>query len=659
MNKIHNPNNPVILFIPEAGVYPYLRGLAVLGDAVQKQGGRVLITRDTGQMLRSPIMAMYRTEAHPSEKEKKRINKANDRILKSALKKYQFGTIELSDFIDDRLMKEIDGLVKVPDQELENLKFMGFAVGKIAQYDFILETKSPHFLASEVQKTLYVTYIKNTALAVAVTDKICRQYHPSLLLTFNEYAQCQAVRYGARMNGVPRMSMTYPVHFGIDTSRFLINESAIGYFFYPHCQRWNMIKDTPILAKFVKECWRDSVFRLFGAGGTHIFSKRKEGDPAGIFKKLDLDPKKRTLIAYTSSSDERYGMDILMKSWAEGLPITDAFPDQIAWLSMLRDFAAKRNDIQIVARIHPREGARQFGFDSPHLKKLKETFGKDDPNFRIVWPDDPISSYDLMEFADLCLVSWSNVGLEAARLGIPVLAGTGNMSYPDDDFIQVATTEVEYEKKLNAMLAMDYRWEHLVKAVRLYHWSTFALSLDLSETIPRDIMDDTIWPSAPAAKIKTINDILSGKVNVIEYNLEQWRLALPKDAWMSESEAIRRGIRYFLDKTFYPPTIHGKEIVLLLRIYRKTRKVILHLFGRKAFVKNSTEYDRPDYRLEFVTNPSNLEILRQKTVTDKNLRIVAADGLNAIFIHDGQLTRRMSPMVIKLAKLHADSDTIS
>ena len=40
MHDINDPNHPVILFIPEAGIYPFVRGLAVLGDAIRKQGGK-------------------------------------------------------------------------------------------------------------------------------------------------------------------------------------------------------------------------------------------------------------------------------------------------------------------------------------------------------------------------------------------------------------------------------------------------------------------------------------------------------------------------------------------------------------------------------------------------------------------------------------------
>ncbi len=654
MNNTNNPDHPVVLFIPEAGIYPYTRGLAVLGDAVRKQGGQVLVTCDTGQMLRSPIMAMYRTSASVSKEERVKINKANNKIFKSAQKKYKFSAIELANLVDGQLMKEIDDLGDVFTKNLENANFRGFPVGKIAQYDFILETKAPYSPeVSEEQKALYLAYIKNTALAVALTDRICKRFKPSLIITFNEYAQCQAVRYGAKINNISRMALTYPVHFGIDTSRFLIGKTLTGYAHYPHCQKWGNVKEISIAKKFVKECWGDTVFRLFGSGGSHIFSSQKKGDPVSIFNELKLDPKKKTIVVYTSSSDERYGMDILMKALGEEAHIKDAFSNQIAWLSMLRGYARGNDNIQIIVRVHPREGSRQFGFDSQHLKQLKVKFAKNTQNFYVIWPDDPISSYDLMELADVCLVSWTTMGQEVARLGIPVLACTGNMSYPDDDFIQVATNQSEYKKKLDSILNMEYTWNHLLKAVRFYHWRTFIPSLDLGETVPENSDDQNIWPEAPASKVELINDILSDKQDLIEYNIKQWKNSLPKNAMELETLAMKEGIRLFLDFVFYPPKPDSKMLKIIHVINYAWRFVMKN---NLINIKKQKERKFVDYTLRFVEEGvEGMDEFIKETKKNRLLRILIADGMYAILIHEGRILRRMSPVVIRLAKLHQNA----
>lgn len=656
MNNINNPDNPVILFIPETGIYPFIRGLSVLGDALMKKGGKVLITHDTGQMLRSPLLAKNRTPLNISPDKKIDLYKTNEKYFKIATKKYNFSSIELSEIVNQKMMQEIDSLGSETNYGLDNIKFRGFPVGKIAQYDFILETKFPYSTElSKEHRLLYLTYVKNTALTIAITDRICEIYDPSLFLTFNEYAQCQAVRYSAKTHNVSRLAMTYPVHFNIDGSRFSIWESTCEYWRYRHCQKWNEGKDFPIKPEHVIACWNDAVFRIHKSG-SHIFSHQNKTNPSVIFERLGLNPNRKTIVAYTSSQDERGSVEIAMKIWKEDNNVTDAFANQIEWLNMLNDYASKNSDIQIVVRIHPREGQRQFGFDSKNLEQLKGKLKDKGDNFIIVWPDDPMSSYDLLELANVCLVAWSFMGQEAVRLGIPVLSFTGNMFYPDDDFIQVATTREEYKKKLDFIVNMEYSWLHLVKAVRFYHWRIFITSLDLSETVPVSFKDDTVWPEAPSSMVETINDILSGNQDLIRYNMEKWRSSINPDSVRYEYEAMRQGIRLFLDKIFYPPLTHKERTGALFHIYKRLKgelvKNLSRLTKKKLYSTKAPYLPFTDYNLEYATNTLRMEEFIQRTREDKKLRIIVADGPYAVLINNGKLLRRMSPLAIRLAKLH-------
>lgn len=638
----------VVLFIPEAGIYAYLRALSVLGNAAKKEGSNVFVTRCTGEMFRCPMMVMHRIPVDITKQEKEKFCKKCTNYFGCAQRRYGFSTIDFSLFVSSQLMNEINDAVSHAGENLESVIFRGFPVGKMAQYDFILETKYPYSSNfSEAHKAIYSAYIKNCALAVAISDNICQLYKPALLLTFNEYGQGQAARFGAKINNVSRMAVTNQSHLNIDFSRFAIWASTHGSWTSAHCQKWNEKSDISITAQSVNLCWSDIIFRLYGIG-SHIFSLKKKKNPATIFERFKLNTKRKTIVVYTSSQDERKCTETAAKIWDDKLKIVDAFSNQIDWLNMLQDYANQKEDVQIVVRIHPREGARQFGFDSHHLKQLKEKFKSKSERFYIVWPDDDVSSYDLLELADFCLVSWSTMGQEATRLGIPSLACTGNLYYPDDDFIQVATTKEEYRKRLDAMINFDFTWKHLLKAVRFYHWRTFVPSLDLGETVPVDIENSRVWPEAPESKVKAINDIFFGKTDLIEYNIEQWKKTLPKNAVEQESEAMRLGIRRFINKVFYPRSRFDSAITFYRKAWRK-------FIGSKVPFLKMLERNPEDYILEFSTDATKSPELCEKTKINKNLRILLADGLDAVLIRDGKMLRRMSPMIIRLAKLHASS----
>lgn len=649
MNNLYNPKHPVVLFIPEAGIYPYVRGLAVLGDAIQRKGGKVLITHDTGQMLRSPIMAMYKTSVNVNEKEKLKIRKVTEKYIKNVLEEYKFSTIELSELTSKVLLEEIDNLGN-GIKDIKKICFRGFPVGKMAEFDFILETKFPYSLKlSDLHRELYLRYIKNTALAIALTDEICEKYKPSLLITFNEYAQCQAVKYSALKHKIKFKALTYPVHFNIDASRFSLWESTYRRWITEHCQGWEKWKNIPINKSDVVASWADSIFRMYGQG-SHIFSTKKKDDPAIVFKSLNLNSKRKTIIVYTSSQEERSCAGIAMKIWGENENAVDVFSNQIEWLKMLRSYAEKREDIQIVVRIHPREGSRQHGFDSKHLQLLKRIFKLNTSKFIIVWPDDPVSSYDLMELADVCLISWSLMGQEAARVGIPVLSCVSKMFYPDDDFIQVAHTLKMYEKKLNKILEMDYIWQHLVKAIRFYHWRTFIPSLDLGEAVPRAFDNDTMWPKISSSNVEIINNVLSDKEDLIKGNIKRWKNSLPKEAVFQENVAIKYGIRFFLDGIFCPPKIP----IFLNKILLAMNYVWYVLFKRRIIFEWPKKIFR-DYELKCSNDYLCIDNFVKETRMKSRLRIVVTHGSEAIYICKGKVISRMSPMAVKLINLYGSN----
>ncbi len=633
-----------ILFIPEAGVYPYLRSLAVLGDANNKNNKSACLTHCTGQMIRCPMMAMNRLSTKASVKEKKSLCDICQKSFKSAQKKYDFPTITLKDFLDDTIIQFIGNLSDLSQDKLENLIYKNIEVGKIAKYDFSLETKNQVYSnLSEDHRAIYIDYIKNTILAIILSEKICSEYNPALFLTFNQYAQCQGVRAVADAHKVKFLSITNAGHKNADYSRLIpYKKLNIG---FTHCLKWNSIKNIPILSRYVSECWDDTMFHFYGFG-SHIFSRSKHGDPKYIFEKLSLDYNKKTIVVYTSSNDERGGYEELLKVWGDDINLTDAFPTQIAWLSWLREYVAKRDDVQIVVRIHPREGNRKFGFGSSHLQQLNEAFKENTESFFVIWPDDPISSYDLMELADLCLIAWTTVGQESARVGIPVLSYTGNMHYPDDDFIQVATTEEEYKKRLDLMINIEFTWKHLVKAIRFYHWRTFIPALNLEKTVPSDFEDKNFWPEAPVEMGDVINDILFGKQDLVEYNLKKWQESLSNDAILEETEAIKKGIRYLLDRVFYPPVAPK-----LFYILNRVKRIIINKFSKKR--KEITQKKFKDYSLKFSTDVSKIDYFINETKYNSKLRVLIGDGSAAILVYKGKIKHRLSPVIIRLARLHA------
>jgi hypothetical protein len=221
------------------------------------------------------------------------------------------------------------------------------------------------------------------------------------------------------------------------------------------------------------------------------------------------------------------------------------------------------------------------------------------------------------------------------------------MFYPNDGFIQTATTKEEYKIKLDSILQMDYTWQHLIKATRFYHWRTFIPSLDFGKTIPADFDDRTIWPKPPLSMMKITNDVLSGKQDLIEYNIKKWQRSISTDSISQEAKAMKFGIRKFLDKLFYPP---NSRLNIIFRVWRYLGRRItgdnLWLPPRRAF---------RDYRLKYSENTSQLKYYVKITKNNRKMRFIVASGSEAILVHNGKMLHRISPVAVRLAKLHENN----
>jgi hypothetical protein len=631
-----------IIFLPEAGIYPYLRSLSIVGDALKKDGYKVYIIDCEGISLRCPMMPNYQMPFIVSTEQKREKCLECKRHLENALEVYGFYRICLRQYVDERLLQIISDLLKISTNKWENIKYRGLKVGQIAVHDLILEAKvlSVKNLTPE-QERLYGDYVKNTALMAEIADRIIKKIRPNIVLTYNPYAQCQAVKYACQINEVNFNCITNVHHLGANFSLFQFSNQFFVRETLDHALNWKA-QQIAISGNAVKDCFDDILFKMYGSGPqrSHIFSQAKAQDPEIFYNQLNLNKSKKTIGVFTSSYDERFGMKNMLNAWGQSLNEKEVFKNQIEWLFFLLEFSKSRNDLQIVVRVHPREGR---GVLSEHLQMLKENFPKNTKGFKIIWPNDPASSYDLMEIIDGCLILNSTIGLECQRLGIPTLSYARNISYPDEGAIETAGSIEEYKKKLENIISNKCTPKEMINCIRFYNWRIFVDSLDIGKSIPKDFADPSIYPAVPEDKQKMVVDILENKVDLIEYNVD--RLIQANYSENEESEAIKLGIRRILDKLFVSLLPKKKEI-----FYKRWFSNV-----NKHCAKAPTEIFQ-DYILKYCDDISQIDIFIKKSKKD-NIAYLIKEGIYAVFVKNGVSARRCSKMAINLARIHEEIRT--
>lgn len=181
-------------------------------------------------------------------------------------------------------------------------------------------------------------------------------------------------------------------------------------------------KTDDIFARFVEQAlsdWEEERLdaylqqRAHGDVGLQGLWPTMERDGRAIFDRLELDPERPVVTAYTNVM------------WDTAVFRRDrAFDGLVDWVFATIDAAAQLPDQQFVIRVHPAE-VRLPMLESRDriVDRLREHIVALPDNVVVVPPDDPASSYALMAASQAVLVYTSTVGLEAAVRGIPVVVG--------------------------------------------------------------------------------------------------------------------------------------------------------------------------------------------------------------------------------------------
>jgi hypothetical protein len=127
-------------------------------------------------------------------------------------------------------------------------------------------------------------------------------------------------------------------------------------------------------------------------------------------------PRDSLALFATSSQDETASLDL---DWNEA-----------SWSSQYEAFQAiwrklKLRNLTPVLRVHPNLLNKGPSTARREIKEIRR-FKSENPEFHIVWPASPVSTYDLISYSDVVVVDNSTVGLEASTGGVPVICSNSS-----------------------------------------------------------------------------------------------------------------------------------------------------------------------------------------------------------------------------------------
>ncbi len=474
-------------------------------------------------------------------------------------------------------------------------------------------------------RAVWLGFIHSSVLAYELVSEICRTHPVKGVVHHNDYSLNLGARLAVERHGGSAISQTHASHRNIDRRNICLRTSVGPATYTNQVEAWPLFRELALTPAQVEDVGQDILLRLEGRG-SHTFSPGREAVSEDPRPGLGLS-RKRLIVAYTSSMDEMVATSMT----AAGMGLEDrkgcqTFGDQIGWLKALINFVQTRDDVQLAVRIHPREGAKSKGggnVASQHLTRLRAAFDRPIRDVKFFWPDDPVSSYNLGELADVVTFSWSTIGLEMARLGVPAIASSKDVSwFPHDDFLEYADSPEAYFDVLQALLAREPLLATVARAFRWYHLMHLGTSISFSDVILR--ADQNCLPDYKTPReAETVERIVVGGEPPLQINLSRQRAAQRDGAAAAEAAAIRRQIR----------------------------RVLRYLFTGQSGEDDYALVVSPDGDV-----PAAVDGATNAATGQPPAAVLQVDGQMARFRFGGHVHQHLSPMAARLARLLSGTD---
>jgi hypothetical protein len=183
----------------------------------------------------------------------------------------------------------------------------------------------------------------------------------------------------------------------------------------------------------------------------------------------------------------------------------NAFRNMLDWVLQTIAYFSKRQDVQLVMRIHPAEIRGTARSRQPLLDEIIRAYPQLPPNVFIVPPESPVSTYAAMEHCDSVLIYGTKTGVELTAMGIPVIVA-GEAWIKNKGLTLDASSPEEYFKLLEQLPIGRRNDATLTQRARKYAFHFF-----FRRMIPLPFMRANNQATLFDIEISSLDDFQPGK----------------------------------------------------------------------------------------------------------------------------------------------------
>lgn len=330
--------------------------------------------------------------------------------------------------------------------DLLEFEYAGVRVGRLAVSSALRNTyRGSLDLQLPDDRKLLTNALATGMSAADAAQNIIRKFRPDLALFVDTtYSPTGELFDACLQNGVETIQWQQGHKSNALVFKRYTRETWLD---HPSClsaESWQLIREMEWTENHSKQLDRE-LYNTYASGdwysvvGTQFNTSIV--DSAYLRQRFSLDPNKKTVVIFPH---------ILWDAtlfWVQCL-----FRDFEEWLVETVRVACANDSVNWIIKIHPanrrlrEEGSLQG--DSAEVVALNKYIGKKlPPHIFMVPPESEVSTYSLFRFMDACITVCGTVGIEAARLGIPVITG-GSAHYDHKGFTIDSSSREEYLDKL-------------------------------------------------------------------------------------------------------------------------------------------------------------------------------------------------------------------
>lgn len=538
---------PVTLFLaPDAGIAPFYASHALLARVLQDAGHAALILSCDGmQPMCSVKFSLHVPPTAPGDTRNAACTQCRTNML-SAGDEYGLTDLSLESVLDPAARNEIARVVQANAATPWDTMYDDIAIGAACLGETLRAQRKVTVDELTVEDRALLAALLYSALAVYLAVKtLAARFKIARIAYFGDYAYYLPPQIFARRHGIGLTHISHAYNCDIDRRRVVLWPGYAIRHFAKQVERWNANRHAAITPQLVGEIAEGALFRLRGHGGASTYSPNWVADPGDLRRQLGLPPGGKVVAVYSNSTDELVcSREFMRVLGAETEPAKNPFPNQIAWLRAMVDWAARRDDVRLIIRLHPRMavGHRHLTVASEYAQ-MQAALADLPPNVAVIPPDSPVSSYNLAEIADVAVTAWSSIGLELARFGLPVVAAFQKVGpFPRSEFIGFDETAAGFFALVEQGLGRVPSLETVIAAFRWTHFLHWTSVIDVSDVVP-----EAGYPRVPRYRPPRHRDtmlkVLTEDADLVELNMNR----LPQGAAVAAAEhaAVTAAIEKF------------------------------------------------------------------------------------------------------------------